>query len=133
MRSQLRNPVRAWGEDVWFQLAMIEEALEPLEEGLSARQLGDGFRARCKETRHKEEVPRLRGLFEIPALHFALHQSQTLRQEALWQIDTFKSVYASGVMRGFGRFRKLDIVPGETLLELMKRTHSAAQQWRPQG
>ena len=112
---------------------MCEFALEHIADVASSpKQLQLEFRAACEEVRHPDEVPRLRGSNSIDALMDAFHDSELLRDEVLHQLARYKRLYCS-IFRGFGRFRVVALLPGETLLELMKRTHDDALKWRPPG
>ena len=131
----LRNPLESWGEDSIWQLAMCEFAVEHIDTQLSAMQLQVAFRAACETARHPDEVPRLRGAMEIDALAMAFVNSAPLREELHRQLEAFRRYCRScGLgLGGFGRFRRIDEVRGESLLALMRRTHLAALEWRPPG
>ena len=129
----LRAPLDSWDDQALWQLAMCEFALEHIADVASSpKQLQLEFRAACEEVRHPDEVPRLRGSNSIDALMDAFHDSELLRDEVLHQLARYKRLYCS-IFRGFGRFRVVALLPGETLLELMKRTHDDALKWRPPG
>ena len=127
----LRSPLDAWGEDAAWQLAMCEYALDAPSE-LSGRQMGMGFRARAAQARHHEEIPRLRGLYEIDVLRAVLLGSERLCRELHRQLDRFKRLCCR-TLSGFGRFRTVSVEPGESLLDLWQRTHEEARKWRPPG
>ena len=94
------------------------------------KQLQLAFRAVCEvESRHPEEVPRLRGSLQIEALAMALERSEPLVHELQYQLARFKRLYCS-LLTGFGRFRKVHATPNEKLLD---RTHEKALEWRPPG
>ena len=123
----LRAPFDSWDDQALWQLAMCEFALEHIADvyadvASSSKQLQLDFRAACEDVRHPDEVPRLRGSKSIDALMDALHDSELLRDEVLHQLARYKRLYCS-IFRGFGRFRMVALLPGETLLGLMKRTH----------
>ena len=129
----LRAPFDSWDDQALWQLAMCEFALEHIADVASSpKQLQLDFRAACEDVRHPDEVPRLRGSKSIDALMDALHDSELLRDEVLHQLARYKRLYCS-IFRGFGRFRMVALLPGETLLGLMKRTHDDALKWRPPG
>jgi hypothetical protein len=131
----LRNPLESWGEDAIWQLAMCEFAVEHIDTQLSAMQLQVAFRAACETARHPDEVPRLRGAMEIDSLAMAFAKSAPLREELHRQLEAFKRFCRScGLgLGGFGRFRRINEVRGESLLALMRRTHLDALKWRPPG
>ena len=127
----LRAPFDAWGNELFWQLAMCEYALLHLEDVTrSPKQMQLDFRNACLEAR--QEVPRLHGSMQIDALQDALDKSPLLRIELLVQLDRYKGLYCS-VMSGFGRFKKLSAGIGESLLSLMTRTNIDARAWRPPG
>jgi hypothetical protein len=135
MLRLLSNPQAAWGTDAVWQLSMAEFALETMDENavaLKPRRLGMCFRALAEQARHPDEIPRLRGLYELHALHAVLQRSPSLQRELRVQLERFKRQYCS-LLRGAGRFRTLEVLPGETILELMRRTHVAMLSWRPPG
>ena len=94
--------------------------------------MGNRFRALAKTVRHEDELPRFRGLYELDALHDAYMSNERLCRELDKQLDVFKRLYCS-IMSGFGRFRQIKVVPGETLIDLLYRTHDDARKWRPPG
>ena len=128
----LKAPLDSWDDNALWQLAMCEFALLQGNDGSSSKQLQLRFREECDAARHPGEVPRLRGSMQIEALHEALTNSELLKLELLYQLARYKRFYTS-IFSGFGRFRKLIVLPGETLLSLMKRTHLEALRWRPPG
>jgi hypothetical protein len=151
----LRAPFDSWDDEVLWQLALCEYALVHLDDVAStAKQLQLAFRAECEEARHPEDVPRLRGSLQIDALQLALHRSTLLSDELQRQLariciaaqthdqplvtlvthgpsqsslawSGYKRLYCS-ILTGLGRFRKLKVLPGETLLQLLHRTHHDA-------
>ena len=136
MLALLRSPLESWKEHAVWQLAMCEFAVQHIDDAeSSAMQLQVAFRAACESARHPSEVPRLRGAMEIDALALAFASSAPLQEELHRQLEFFKRYMCScgGGLGGFGRFRRIDLVRGETLLALMRRTHLAALQWRPPG
>ena len=134
MWLMLRAPFDSWDSSVIWQLAMCEFAFEHLDDvaALSSKQLQLEFRAACEEVRHPAEVPRLRGSLQIDALQEALVNSTPLYEELQYQLSRYKRLYCS-MFSGFGRFREVTPIPGESLLALMKRTHDASLKWRPPG
>lgn len=134
----IADPLSAWDDDVFHQLAMCEFVLDVSDEDAAAlqpRQLGDWFRALALKTRHytkSEEAPRFRGVYELHALRTVLRGSEFLCRALCWQLHRFKRLYAS-VLRHFGRFKRVDVEPGETMLDIMTRTHEEARTWRPPG
>jgi hypothetical protein len=134
LRALLRSPLESWREEATWQLAACEFALEQYvqDRSQSAKQLQLAFRAACKEARHPDDVPRLRGSLQLDVLGALLDSSEPLRLELLRSLALWKRFYCS-LLRGFGRFRDLAPLQGESLLALMKRTHVAALAWRPPG
>ena len=130
--EMLENPLDAFDEDAVWQLAMHEFALDCRDETLTGRQMGVRFRALAESVRHAEELPRFRGAYELDALRDAYLENERLCRELNKQLHVFKRLYCS-LMSGFGRFRKVKVVPGETLIDLMYRTHKDARKWRPPG
>jgi hypothetical protein len=128
----LRAPLDSWDSTVMWQLAMCEYALRNMDDSSSNKQLQLEFRALCEEARHPGEVPRLHGSLQIGALRTALLNSQLLQCELRAQLERYKRLYVS-LMSGFGRFRQVWVLQGETVLALMTRTHVEALQWRPPG
>ena len=136
MLALLRSPLESWKEHAVWQLAMCEFAVQHIDDAeSSAMQLQVAFRAACESARHPSEVPRLRGAMEIDALALAFASSAPLQEKLHRQLEFFKRYMCScgGGLGGFCRFRRIDLVRGETLLALMRRTHLAALQWRPPG
>ena len=133
LRQLLRAPLDAWDDEVVWQLVMCEYALVHLDDvSSSSKQLQLDFRDACEDARHPKEVPRLRGSLQIDAIQDALDRSETLRNQLQWQLNRYKRLYCS-MFSGFGRFRTIVPLPGETLLSLMGRTHRDALTWRPPG
>ena len=128
----LRTPFDSWGSSVLWQLCMCEYALQNMDDSSLGKQLQLAFRALCEETRHPDEVPRLYGSLQIDALRTAMLNSELLRLELRGQLERYKRLYVS-LLSGFGRFRQVVVLQGETMLALMKRTHDEALQWRPPG
>lgn len=114
----LEDPLRAWDDDVFWQLAMCEFALDVDDEAaatLKPRQLAAYFRTLAARARHGAELPRFRGVNELHMLRAVLVSSERLCRELCVQLHRYKRLYCS-VLRGFGRFRSVDVEPGETLL-----------------
>ena len=128
----LRAPLDSWDNGVLWQLAMCEFALRVPDGGVSSKQLQLAFRGECEEARHPSEVPRLHGSLHIDVLREALLNSEPLRCELDLQLARYKRLYAS-MLSGFGRFRQVVVLQGETLLALMQRTHGDSLHWRPPG
>jgi len=130
----LRAPLDSWDDNVLWQLAMCEFAMEHLGDvsPMQPRQLMQQFRAQCEAARHPSEVPRLRGSQQIDVLQEAIDGSLLLQAELHLQLARYKRLYCS-ILRGFGRFRVVEPLPGESLLRLMQRTHDDALKWRPPG
>ena len=128
----LRAPFDSWDIGVLWQLAMCESALQNMDDSSSDKQLQLAFRALCEEARHPDEVPRLHGSLQIGALRTALLNSELLQCELRGQLERYKRLYVS-FLTGFGRFRQVHVLQGETVLALMTRTHVEALQWRPPG
>ena len=134
----LDNPVKAWGEQAFWQLAMCEFALRyDAELNHSGRQMGAAYRSAAlwalrRDKGETVELPRFKGLHEMNALQAVLLGSEQLRFELHRQLAVFKRLYCS-TLSTLGRFKKLSPRPGETLLQLMERTHMAARGWRPRG
>ena len=129
----LRAPLDSWDDEAIWQLAICEFAMLHLDYVMSTpKQLQLELRDACVLARHPEEVPRLRGSMRIDALQDALGRSDLLRAELKQQLARYKRLYLA-LFSGFGRFRRLKLLPGESLLGLMARTHSDALKWRPPG
>ena len=133
LSALLRTPLESWDDKVHWQLSMWEFALKSIDDRTSTpKQLQLAFRAACEETSHPDEVPRLPGSLQIDSLAMALERSEQLVHELQYQLARFKRLYCS-LLTGFGRFRKVHATPNETLLDLIKRTHEKALEWRPPG
>ena len=65
-------------------------------------------------------------------LQKAFINSPLLRSELQLQLFRFKQSYCA-LLSGFGRFRTVKVLQGESLLALMKRTHDDSLTWRPPG
>lgn len=131
--SLLKAPFDSWGDEVFWQLAMAEYAFLHIDDVASApRQLQQAFREECEAVRHPAEVPRQRGSQQIDALQDALHRCPLLQDELQSQLVRYKQLYCA-LLSGFGRFRKVAPLPGESLIDLMGRTHTSALGWRPPG
>ena len=136
----LRDPMSAWDHEAFWQLAACEFALhyDPVEaEREGSRKMAVAFRAAAFYALRRDKgehvtVPRVKGAYELYSLHQVLLQSDHLRIELRLQLMRFKRLYCS-VMSQFGRFRKVEPLPGETLLALFERCHTAARQWQTRG
>ena len=129
----IRAPLDSWDDAAIWQLAVCEFALEHLDDVASlAKELQLEFQDACLLVRNPLEVPRLRGSLRIDALQDALANSEPLKLELERQLGVFKRIYCS-LLSGFGRFRRVSLQPGESLLGLMQRTHGDALKWRPPG
>ena len=140
LHKLLSNPLDAWEDDAFLQLAMCEFARDYDEAAAasdSGRVMGNAFRAKAlwarrKDADEKVELPRLRGLYEMDQLRVVLICNERLRLELERQLRRFKALYCK-MLSGFGRFKKVAPEPGESLLALFERTHVAARKWRPRG
>ena len=128
----LEAPLEGFGEDAMWQLAMHEYSVAFCDETISGRQMGFLFRALAKTVRHPDELPRFRGLYELDALRDAYLEDARLCRELHKQLHIFKRLYCN-MLSGFGRFRKVKVVEGETFIDLMYRTNQDAREWRPPG
>jgi hypothetical protein len=136
----LSDPLEAWDEDAFWQLAMCEFAIRYDPEAVErdgGRKMGTAFRAAAiwalrRDKDERVELPRLKGVYELHALHAALLSSDRLRIELTKQLMRFKRLYCA-MLSPFGRFKRLTPMPGETLLHIFERTHMAARGWRPRG
>lgn len=136
----LSNPLEAWDQEALWQLAMCEFAVRYDSEAAErdgGRKMGAAFRAAALWALRRNkgelvELPRLKGVHELHALHAALRSSNRFRIELTKQLMRFKRLYCA-MLSPFGRFKRLTPLPGETLLQLFERTHMAARAWRPRG
>ena len=140
LHKLLSNPLDAWEDDAFLQLAMCEFARDYDEAAAasdSGRVMGNAFRAKAlwarrKDADEKVELPRLRGLYEMDQLRVVLICNERLRLELERQLRRFKALYCK-MLSGFGRFKTVAPEPAESLLALFERTHVAARKWRPRG
>ena len=128
----LEAPLEGFGEDAMWQLAMHEYSVAFCDETISGRQMGLLFRALAKTVRHPDELPRFRGLYELDALRDAYLEDARLCRELHKQLHIFKRLYCN-MLSGFGRFRKVKVVEGETFIDLMYRTNQDATRMRASG
>ena len=103
-----------------------------LDSTLTPKQLQLAFRAECELARNPLFVPRLKCSLQIHELQDALAGSEALVVLLQLQLLTYKRYYLAA-RKGEGRHRRLELLPGESFLALMQRTHLDALKWRPPG